>query len=107
MIIFRIKEIREKQNITGYKLAKLCGMSRSYLCDLENNHRFNPSLDKLLEIAKILNVNVKDLFYTSADINNLKEEMYKRIEIYGINSNEALEVFQLIDLLINIKLKKE
>jgi PBSX family phage terminase large subunit len=51
MIIFRIKEIRKNKNVTGYKLAKLCGMSRSYLCDLENNRRFNPSLEKLLEIA--------------------------------------------------------
>ena len=29
------------------------------------------------------------------------EEMYKRIDLYGINSGEVLEISQTIDLLIN------
>lgn len=32
--------------------------------------------------------------------------MYRRIDEYGIDSKEALEVSQVIDLLINIKMKR-
>jgi len=46
------------------------------------------------------------LFYTTFDIDDLKQEMYRRIDEYGINSKEVLEVSQLIDLLINIKMKE-
>jgi hypothetical protein len=33
--------------------------------------------------------------------------MYRRIEKFGINSKEVMEISQLIDLLISIKFKKE
>ena len=46
------------------------------------------------------------LFNYTNDINNLKEEMYRRIDEYGLDSKEALEVSQVIDLLINIKMKR-
>ena len=44
MFIFRIKEVREKKNITLDKLEKETGISRSYLHALENNKKSNPSL---------------------------------------------------------------
>ena len=74
--------------------------------ELENNKKMNVSLEVLVNIADYLNVNVKDLFYTTFDINSLKQKMYRRIDKYGINSKEALEVSQIIDLLINIDMRK-
>lgn len=106
MIVFRIKQIRESKNITAYRLAKDVKVSRSYLSELENNKKMNVSLEVLVNIADYLNVNVKDLFYTTFDINSLKQKMYRRIDKYGINSKEALEVSQIIDLLINIDMRK-
>ena len=103
MFVFRIKEIREKKKMTIYKLSKLSNVSRSYIIDLENNRKLNPSLT----LATALNVNIKDLFYTKFDIDILKQEMYKRIDKYGIKSQETLEVSQLIDLLINIDNKEK
>lgn len=106
MIVFRVKQIRESKNITAYRLAKDVKISRSYLSELENNKKMNVSLEVLVNIADYLNVNVKDLFYTTFDINSLKQKMYRRIDKYGINSKEALEVSQIIDLLINIDMRK-
>ena len=106
MIVFRIKQIRESKNITAYRLAKDVKISRSYLSELENNKKINVSLQVLVDIADYLKVNVKDLFYTTFDINSLKQKMYRRIDKYGINSKEALEVSQIIDLLINIDMRK-
>lgn len=107
MIVFRIKEIRKQKKITAYQLGKDLNISRSYLSELENNKKTNVSLQLLLKIANILEVNVKDLFYTKCDIDYLKEEMYKSINDNGINAKETIEISQLIDLLVNIKMQEE
>lgn len=106
MIVFNIKRIREKQNISIRKLSQLTGLSRTYLSNLENNKRVNPTLSSLSAISSVLNVDVKELFYSDIELDKLKEEMYDRIDKYGINSKEALEVSQIIDLLINIDMSK-
>ena len=106
MIVFRIKEIRKSKNITAYRLSKEAGITRAYLSELENNKRINPSLKVLLNIANVLKVNIKDLFYTTLDIDDLKEELYKKIDSFGINSKEVLEISHIIDLLVNIKMRK-
>lgn len=107
MVIFNIKKIREKKNITIYKLSKITGLSRTYIRNLENNKNVNPTINSLFSISNALNVDIKDLFYTIFDIENLKKEMYERINKYGLDSKEVLEISQLIDLLVNIKMKEE
>ncbi len=107
MFVFVIKNIREKKNITIYRLSKITGISRPYLTQLENNKKFNPSLATMYKIANALEVKVDDLFYSELDIDSLKEEMYRRIDEYGIGSKEVMEVSQIIDLLINVKMKKD
>lgn len=106
MYIFAIKPLRKSRNISLYELSNLTGISRTYWRNLENNKSFNPTLFILDKIAKALNVTIKDLFYYDNDIDDLKKEMYFRIEKYGINSREVMEVSQVIDLLINIKMKR-
>ena len=106
MFVFNVKKIREKQNISIRKLSQMTDISRTYLSNLENNKRVNPTLSSLYSIATALNVDVKDLFYSDIELGKLKKEMYKRIDKYGINSLEALEISQIIDLLINIDLRK-
>ena len=107
MYIFNIKNIRKNKGISLRKLHEMTGISRAYLFDLENNRRFNPTLFILKKIAEELEVNIKDLFYSLDDIDNLKEEMYRRINTYGLDSKEVLEVSQIIDLLINVKMKRD
>ena len=106
MFVFRIKEIREKKNITLYRLSKETGISRSYLTDLENNKKTNPSLETAYKISLALDVSIRDLFYSTLDIEKLKKEMYKKIDKYGLSSKEVAEISQLIDLLINIEMKE-
>ncbi len=107
MIIFRIKEVRTEKQVSLKHLSEQTDISRAYLYDLENNRRTNPSIFILNTIAIALEVNVKDLFYTTANIEDLKQEMYRRIDIYGINSEKVLEISQLIDLLVVIKMREK
>ena len=83
----------------------MTGINRSYLTQLENNKKFNPSLKTMYSIARALEVKVDDLFYSELDIETLRDEMHSRIDKYGINSKEVMEISHLIDLLINVKFK--
>lgn len=103
MYVFVIKLLRRSKNLTLYKLSQVTGISRTYLRELENNNVFNPTMKILDKIANALDVTIKDLFYYNNDVNKLKEEMYHRIEVFGLDSKEVLEISQVIDLLINIK----
>ncbi len=103
MYVFVIKLLRRSKNITLYKLSQVTGISRTYLRELENNNVFNPTMKILDKIANALDVTIKDLFYYDNDVNKLKEEMYHRIEIFGLDSKEVYEISQIIDLLLNVE----
>lgn len=103
MYVFVIKLLRRSKNITLYKLSQVTGISRTYLRELENNNVFNPTMKILDKIANALDVTIKDLFYYDNDVNKLKEEMYRRIEIFGLDSKEVYEISQIIDLLLNVE----
>ena len=107
MYIFNIKKIRKNKGISLTKLHNLSGVSKSYLSNLENNKTFNPTMFILKKISEALQVDIKDLFYSTAEIEKLKEEMYRRMDIYGTTSKQVLEVSQIIDILINLKIKKD
>lgn len=107
MLIFNIKDIRKDKGFSISRLAKLTNLSRTYIRELENNKRSNVSISVLYKIANILEVNIKDLFYTECDIIQLKKELYSRIDKFGLDSKEVLEISQILDLLINIDLKEQ
>lgn len=106
MFVFIIKNIRKNKNISLKELSDRTKISKSYLSDIENNKKFNISLDKLYKISKALDINIKDLFYTNLELEKLKRDLYKKINKYGINSKEVLELSKIIDLLINLKMKE-
>jgi transcriptional regulator with XRE-family HTH domain len=103
MFVFVIKQLREKKNISQYRLSQMTDISRTYIRNLENNKKCNPTLNILLLISEALEVDIKDLFYTDLELDNLRNELHSRIDKYGIKSKEVLEISQIIDLFINIK----
>jgi len=107
MIVFLINKIRKNKGVSLQELSSMTNISISYLSDLENNIAKIPTVYNLTKIATALNVNIKDLFYTKLDIDGLKNLMYKRIDKFGLNSSNVMEISQIIDLLINIDFKNE
>ncbi|WP_286884723.1 helix-turn-helix transcriptional regulator [Aneurinibacillus sp. UBA3580] len=57
----RIKELREKKNISQEKLANLCDVSRQTINAIENN-KYDPSLRLAFEIAKNLEALIEEIF---------------------------------------------
>lgn len=56
-----IKNLREKAGLKKEKLSLLLGCDNSYISKLEKE-KVNITIDKLEKLARILNVNIKDLF---------------------------------------------
>jgi putative transcriptional regulator len=56
-----IKEYREKALMKQDDLAKLVGVRRETIVHLENG-RYNPSLKLAMDISKVFNMTVEELF---------------------------------------------
>jgi transcriptional regulator with XRE-family HTH domain len=58
-----IRKFRLEQNLTQQDLADLSGLSRDYICDIENESRKkHPTVAVLGRIAEALHKNLSELF---------------------------------------------
>ena len=57
----RIEQLRKDQGMTQQQLASSLGVSRQTIISLENG-KYNPSLKLAMDIAKVFNTQVEDLF---------------------------------------------
>lgn len=57
----RLRQIREKKNITQEELALSSDLNRAYIGYIERGER-NPSTETIVKIARALKVSPKDLF---------------------------------------------
>ena len=70
MIKNRIKEYRAKYDMKQEDLAKLVGVRRETIGNLEKG-RYNPSLVLAWNIAKVFHVSIEDIFTVEDKIENL------------------------------------
>ena len=66
MIQNRIKEYRAKRNMKQEELAALVGVRRETIGNLEKG-RYNPSLVLALNIAKVFDVTIEEIFTVETD----------------------------------------
>lgn len=57
----KVQELRKQKGLTQEDLADLISVDRSYMGFVERGER-NPTLDKLIKIAKAFNTTLSDLF---------------------------------------------
>lgn len=57
----KIHELRKERNMQQAELAKLVGVRRETIGNLENG-KYNPSLKLAMDISKIFNTTVEDIF---------------------------------------------
>lgn len=70
-----LRHYRLKKGYTLEELEKMSGISRSYLCRIENDERNSPSYEKVYTLAKLLNIKLPQL-------ENLSKKEEK--DIFGI-----------------------
>lgn len=94
----RIKELREKQGLTQLKLAEILDMEASNLSKIERGIQI-PKEESLDNISKALNVEVKELFDYTENIN--KQDLILKINTLLENSNEE-NLQRFYKILINL-----
>ena len=57
----KIRQLREKRDVSQEELAHIAGLNRTYTSDLERGKR-NPTLQNINNLANALNVSLKELF---------------------------------------------
>lgn len=62
----RLHELRKEHNMQQAELAKLVGVRRETIGNLENG-RYNPSLKLAMDIAKVFDTTVEDIFTFEED----------------------------------------
>ena len=65
-----IKNARNKKKITQLELANLLNVSQSYMSKIENRKTKTISIDLLLTLSSILEIDPVDLFIFLADLYN-------------------------------------
>tara|TARA_B100000497_G_C7442462_1_gene275153 strand:- start:85 stop:285 length:201 start_codon:yes stop_codon:yes gene_type:complete len=58
----KLKELRQKNNLTQDDLGKRVGVSRQTIISIET-YRYKPSLELAMKISRELNLKIERLFY--------------------------------------------
>lgn len=61
MLVTKIHEYRKKYHLQQSQLAEMVGVRRETIGKLENG-KYNPSLKLAMDIAKVFNTSVEDIF---------------------------------------------
>jgi len=75
ILLNNIKKYRSMLNYSQYNLAELCGVSTSYISEIETGKKF-PSARTLEKIVKALEVRPYKLFLDKSDIDNFNKESF-------------------------------
>lgn len=90
MEVLRLKELLKEKKINGKQLAGLVQVTEASVSNIVNGNSF-PKPELLLKIADVLNVDVKELFNSTKEVN--KEKIYIKkgsdyIVIGELNKNQ-------------------
>lgn len=102
----RLKVILAEKRISQNELAEQLEINRSTLSNIISSKQ-NCTLETALDIAKVLNVSVEDIFYKEIDRNEDVYEEFKKIVIqmnciYTLYENNTFSRSDLINIFKNI-----
>ena len=72
----KLHELRKERNMQQAELARLVGVRRETIGNLENG-KYNPSLKLAMDIAKVFNTTVEDIFSFEKKSQEKADEVYK------------------------------
>ena len=88
----RIKDILSNKNMTSKELAEKMGKAPQYVSNIINGGK-GASISTLIEVAKALNIEFRDLFATTKTSNNSEVNGYVKVKgtLYEVHSFEDLK----------------
>lgn len=104
----KLKQIRTEKNLSLFGLAKITGLSKSYLNEIEKGKKY-PKRDKILLLAEALESNYDHLVSLKLDKNLapigeiLQSNILKEIplELFGIKESDLIDIIAEAPLKVN------
>ena len=95
----RLRELRKKNGLTQEELAEKLDIAERNISKIECGDNF-PRPEKLIKLAKILNVSVQDLFNFNhyKKYENLKVEI---IELINTHPEKITDIYKIVKALVN------
>ncbi|BDQ13274.1 hypothetical protein TEGAF0_24910 [Sediminibacterium sp. TEGAF015] len=87
-----IKDIRKQRGQTQTEFAESCGITQTYLSQIENNAK-EPNLATLKEISKKLDLPLPILFFLSLNEDDISPEKRKAFEIINPSVKSLINEF--------------
>lgn len=87
-----IKNIRKQKGQTQSVFASSCGISQTYLSQIESNQR-EPNLSTLKVISNELNVPLPILFFLSLNIDDIQQNKREAFEIISPSVKSLVNEF--------------
>lgn len=87
-----IKDLRQEKKLTQEQLATQCGMTQTYLSQIERNQK-EPTLSALKDIATSLEVPIPVLFFLSIDEKDIPPEKRDAFNSVGTTFKSVIHEF--------------
>lgn len=97
-----LKKIRKENNLSQEQLAEKLGVSRQSVSKWESGQAY-PEMDKVLQLAKMFNLNIDDLF--NQDIKEVNNEKQSKIAINKYIDDFLAFITKTIDMFSSMKWK--
>lgn len=87
-----LRAVREERGLSLSQLSRMCGLTRSFLSQVENNQA-SPSVASLQKIVSALDMTLGDLFHPSSEPNPVvRREERRRIHYPSLDLDDELLV---------------
>jgi transcriptional regulator with XRE-family HTH domain len=87
-----IKNLRKQKRLTQSAFAKKCGITQTYLSQIENNHK-EPNLSTLKDISKVLTVPLPIVFFLSLDEKDIPPSKRDGFEVINPSIKSLVNAF--------------
>lgn len=98
----RIREIRERQELSQGDVESRTGLLRCYISRVENGHTV-PTVETLEKFAHALEVPLYQLFYDGSKLSGPIRTRADRTSLFGASGKRAIYVYKLRKLLAQIE----
>lgn len=96
MVGERIKQLRTKKGYSISELAKMAGVSKSYLSYIERNVQRNPSLQFLSKIAETLETSMEYLLEEEEQLDEEWVSLIKKAKDEGVSKEEFQQYLDFV-----------